>query len=84
MRFEFTEEQKKNGINMIEIEEDELILEGEYVEGEGKNYVITGIATIEGERYREFQVEFELVEEPSSESLGDIMETEWEWYDYLC
>ncbi len=84
MRFEFTEEQKKNGINMIEIEEDELILEGEYVEGEGKNYVITGIATIEGERYHEFQVEFELVEEPSSESLGDIMETEWEWYDYLC
>lgn len=84
MRFEFTDEQKKNGINMIEIEEDELILEGEYVEGEGKNYVITGIATIEGERYHEFQVEFELVEEPSSESLGDIMETEWEWYDYLC
>ncbi|OUQ59977.1 hypothetical protein B5E58_02490 [Tyzzerella sp. An114] len=84
MRFEFTEEQKKNGINMIEIEEDELILEGEYVEGEGKNYVITGIATIEGERYHEFQVEFELVEEPSSESLEDIMETEWEWYDYLC
>lgn len=84
MRFEFTDEQKKNGINMIEIEEDELILEGEYVEGEGKNYVITGIATIEGERYHEFQVEFELVEEPSSESLEDIMETEWEWYDYLC
>ncbi len=84
MRIEFTDEQKKKGINVFEIEEDELILEGEYIEGEGKNYIITGIATIEGERYHEFQIEFELVEEPSSLSAEDIMETEWEWYDYLC
>ena len=49
-----------------------------------ENYIITGIATIEGERYHEFEIEFELVEEPAEETLESIMETEWEWYDFLC
>ncbi|MBO8434859.1 MAG: hypothetical protein IAC55_06025 [Tyzzerella sp.] len=84
MMIKFTEEQKAKGINVFEIEEDELLFEGEYIEGEGKSYVITGIATIEGERYHEFQIEFELLEEPKSESAEDIMGAEWDWYDYIC
>ena len=84
MMIKFTEEQKAKGINVFEIGEDELLFEGEYIEGEGKSYVITGIATIEGERYHEFQIEFELLEEPKSESAEDIMGAEWDWYDYIC
>ena len=84
MMIKFTEEQKAKGINVFEIEEDELLFEGEYIEGEGKSYVITGIATIEGERYHEFQIEFELLEEPKSESAEDTMGAEWDWYDYIC
>lgn len=84
MKLFFTEEQKKNELNRIYIEDDELLLEGEFVEGEGKKYVITGIATIEGERYHEFEIEFELVNVPEDSSLDSIMNIDWEWYDYLC
>ena len=48
MRLTFSEEQIKQEKNKIYLEEDELLLEGEYLEGEGKRYVISGIATIEG------------------------------------
>lgn len=83
MKYIFSEEQKKLEINKIEIEEDEIILEAESLEGEGKHYIITGIAEIEGERYHDFQIEFELVQEPKENSIESIMETQWEWYDYL-
>ena len=43
-----------------------------------------GVATIEGERYHEFEIEFELTEEPAEETLEAIMQTDWEWYDFLC
>lgn len=84
MKLTFTEEQKKNEIHKLYLEEDDLLMEGEFVTGEGKNYVISGVATIEGERYHEFEIEFELVAEPAAETLEAIMETEWEWYDFLC
>ena len=84
MKLVFTEEQIENELNMIYLEEDDLLMEVEFVTGEGKNYVITGVATIEGERYHEFEIEFELVDEPGDETLEAIMETEWEWYDFLC
>ena len=84
MKLTFTEEQIKNELNKFYLEEDDLMMEGEYVTGEGKNYVISGIATIEGERYHEFEIEFELVEEPGEETLEAIMAIEWDWYDFLC
>lgn len=83
MKYIFDEEQKKLDKNKVEIEEDEIFLEAEYIEGEGKHYIITGIATIEGERYHDFQIEFELVKQPEQNSIESIIETEWEWYDYL-
>ena len=39
---------------------------------------------MEGERYDEFEIEFELTEEPAEETLEAIMQTDWEWYDFLC
>ncbi len=81
MKLYFTEEQKEQELNRIYLEEDELLLEGEYIEGEGRKYLISGIATIEGERYHEFEVVFELSED-ASEDIMSIMNTEWEWYDF--
>ena len=84
MKLVFTEDQIKNELNKFYLEEDDLLMEGDFVEGEGKNYVITGVATIEGERYHNFEIEFELVQEPEEETLEAIMAEDWEWYDFLC
>ena len=84
MKFIFTEEQIKSELNKFYLEEDDLMMEGEYITGEGKNYIISGVATIEGERYHEFEIEFELLEEPAEETIEAIMAVEWDWYDFLC
>lgn len=84
MKLTFTEEHIKNELNKFYLEEDDLMMEGEYITGEGKNYVISGVATIEGERYHEFEIEFELLEEPAEETIEAIMAVEWDWYDFLC
>lgn len=84
MKLIFSPEDKQKEINKIYIEQDDIELAGEYIEGEGKNYIICGVATIEGERYHEFEVEFELAEEPEEMTCEAIMEIEWEWYDFLC
>ncbi|WMI80172.1 hypothetical protein [Anaerotignum sp. MB30-C6] len=81
MKLYFTDEQKAHERNKIFLEEDDLLLEGEYVEGEGRKYMISGVATIEGERYHEFEVLFELSEDVS-EDLESIMNTDWEWYEF--
>lgn len=84
MKLTFTEEQIKSELNKFYLEEDDLMMEGEYITGEGKNYVISGVATIEGERYHDFEIEFELLEEPAEETIEAIMAAEWDWYDFLC
>jgi hypothetical protein len=84
MKLTFTEEHIKNALNKFYLEEDDLMMEGEYITGEGKNYIISGVATIEGERYHEFEIEFELLEEPVEETIEAIMAVEWDWYDFLC
>ena len=84
MKEYFTQQQIDQELHKIYIEEDDLLLEGEFIEGEGKHYVITGIATIEQERYHDFEIEFNLVELPKEETISVIMDMDWEWYDYLC
>ena len=71
----FTQEQIQKEVNKIYIEEDDLVLEGEFIQGEGTHYIITGIAIIEKERYHDFKIEFNLVELPKEEkiSLGGIL-----------
>ncbi|MBR5468379.1 MAG: hypothetical protein IKU80_04000 [Firmicutes bacterium] len=84
MKILFTEDDIKNEVNKIYIEDDDVLLEGEFITGEGLEYVITGSAIIEGEKYHDFQVQFVLLEEPAEETAKAIMEMEWDWYDYLC
>lgn len=84
MRLVFSEEQKKEEKNKIYLEEDDVLLEGEFLEGEGTRFILSGIATIEGERYHDFQIEFELAQPPREETAEAILAEEWEWYDFLC
>ena len=84
MKLTFTEEHIKSELNKFYLEEDDLMMEGEYITGEGKNYIISGVATIEGERYHEFEIEFELLQEPAEQTIEAIMAEEWDWYDFLC
>ena len=84
MKLVFTEEQIAKELNKFYLEEDELLMEGEFITGEGKNYIISGVATIEGERYHEFEIEFALLNEPAEQSVDAIMSEEWDWYDFLC
>ena len=82
MKEYFTQEQIQKEVNKIYIEEDDLVLEGEFIQGEGTHYIITGIAIIEKERYHDFKIEFNLV--PKEEKISFIMDIDWEWYNYLC
>lgn len=84
MKLVFTEEQIAKELNKFYLEEDELLMEGEFITGEGKNYIISGVATIEGERYHEFEIEFALLNEPAEQTVEAIMAEEWDWYDFLC
>ena len=81
MKQYFTEGQKKDGINKLEIED--VIFSGEFIEGEGKDYKITGSAVVDGETYNEFVIEFELVSLPKGETVEEIMYIEWESYDFI-
>ncbi|MEA5084027.1 MAG: hypothetical protein VB018_07695 [Lachnospiraceae bacterium] len=84
MKEYFTQDQKEREINKVMIEDDNVLIMGEYIEGEGKSYVITGSAVIDGETYHDFQVEFELLNEPEEKTAEAVMSQEWDWYDYLC
>jgi len=84
MKVVFTENEIKEGLHKIYLEEQDVSLEGQWIEGEGKSYIIGGIAIIEGERYHEFQIEFELVEEPKEMTATGILSIDWDWYDFIC
>ena len=84
MKINFTEAELMNESNKFEIEEDDVMVMAEYIEGEGKNFIITGSAVIEGETYHDFQVEVELSEEIDNPTGENIISAQWEWYDYIC
>lgn len=84
MKATFTEEQIAAGLHKVYLEEDDLLMEAETLSGEGKDYVLTGVATIEGERYHDFEIAFGLLAPPEEEMVECIMEAEWDWYDFLC
>lgn len=81
MQVYFTEKQKNDGINQLEIED--VIFSGEFIEGEGRTYKLTGSAVIDNEKYDEFVIEFELTEQPENETVEKIMSLEWDSYDFI-
>ena len=87
MKIYFTEEDKKEEFNKIELEGEDVILIGEYiepVENEENTYTIVGDAVIEGELYHEFVTVFSLLDEPEEMSARAIARVEWDWFDYVC
>ena len=87
MKIYFTEEDKKEEFNKIELEGEDVILLGEYiepVENEENTYTIVGDAVIEGELYHEFVTVFSLLDEPEEMSARAIAQAEWDWFDYVC
>jgi hypothetical protein len=84
MRYEFTENDIKNEINKLYLEEDDVSLEGKFIEGDGKHFTLTGSAVIDGEKYNDFETDFELAEGRNYNTAKDIMNADWLWYDYKC
>lgn len=87
MRFEFTKEDIENEYNKVELEGEDVVLIGDYietVENEENTYLIIGDAIIEGELYHEFVTIFGLAEEPKDLTAKAILAAEWDWFDYVC
>lgn len=83
MKEYFTKEQIDQEYHRIWLEEDDVLFFGEYLEGEGKNYCLTGKAVIEEETYHDFQIAFQLLQLPLSETIEGVMQCDWEWYDFV-
>jgi len=83
MKLYFTEEQKNADKHRIFLEEEDLTLEGEYIEGNREEYRISGAAIIGEERYPEFTIAFGLEKEVKEETIEDILAEEWDWYDFI-
>ena len=87
MRFDFTNEDIEKEHNKIELEGEDVILIGQYietVENEENTYTITGDAIIEGELYHDFVTIFGTLEAPAEMTARDIAACEWDWFDYVC
>ncbi len=81
MRIQFTEEQKQRDLNKIEVED--VLFTADFIEGEGRNWVMTGTAIVEGEVYDGFCIEFETIEVPCDNDIETIMSLEWDTYDFV-
>ncbi len=84
MKYVFTEEDKSREINVIFIEEDNVLLRGEFITKEDDGYIINGIAVIDDEVYHDFEVFFALTEDISFDDIEGIMAADWDWYDFVC
>ena len=87
MKYVFTEQDKQDEVNKIELEGEDVMLIGEYiedVENEENTYTITGDAVIEGELYHEFVTIFGTVEPIEEPTARAIAMAEWDWFDYVC
>ena len=87
MRYEFTKEDIEKEYNKIELEGEDVLLIGEYietVENEENTYTMTGDAVVEGELYYDLVTVFGLAEAPEELTARDIAKAEWDWFDYVC
>ncbi|MDD5945165.1 MAG: hypothetical protein PUD43_05565 [Clostridia bacterium] len=87
MRMDFTDDDIRNEYNKIELEGEDVILIGSYIEtvdDEENTFTITGDAVIEGELYHEFVTIFGLLEAPEEMTASAIARADWDWFDYVC
>lgn len=83
MRYITTEDEIKNGLNKIFLEEDEIELQINYIDKVDDVYVLNTRAIVEGEAYNNFEVEVQLLDNAEISCVADIIEKEWDWYDLI-
>ncbi|MBE6011520.1 MAG: hypothetical protein E7234_03075 [Lachnospiraceae bacterium] len=81
MILEFTEDDIKTGKNTVFLED--MVFKAITVEGSGSKFNLKGIAVIDGEVYNDFQMEVILTEEITPKFPADVLEAEWEEYEFL-
>ena len=81
MRYIFTSDEMGNKLNRIELED--LQFECEFIEGEGLFYNAFGQALVDGEIYTDFQVEIVLETDIEPKSAMDILNADWQDYEYI-
>ena len=84
LKYIFTEEDKKKEINVIFIEDDNVLVRGEFITKEEDGYILNGSAVIDEETYHDFEVFFALTEEIEFNDIEAIKNAEWDWNDYVC
>lgn len=87
MKYDFTEQDIIDEVNKIELEGEDVMLIGKYiedVENEDNTYTITGDAVIEGELYHEFVTIFATEEKIENPTAKTIAQAGWDWFDYVC
>ncbi len=78
----FKEEDIKNKLNFLEIEEERMEFYGyELYKGEDTFFLI-GDAIFDGETYKNFKIEIKLLENKNIKEAKEILEVDWEWYDF--
>ncbi|HIW48786.1 MAG TPA: hypothetical protein H9687_05885 [Firmicutes bacterium] len=83
MKLYFTPQEQEQELHKVYLEEDEVTVYGQWIEGEGSHYVLTGTAEVDGEIYHDFQVEIALVSSLAEPTAAAVMQAPWQWYDYL-
>ena len=81
MKYIFTSDEMDNKLNIIEMED--LQFECDFIEGEGLFYNAFGQAIVDGEMYTNFQVEIVLEKEIEIKTAADIINAEWQEYEYI-
>jgi len=84
LKYVFTQEDKDKEINVIFIEEDNVLVKGEFITKEEDGYILNGTAVIDEEVYHDFEVFFALEQDLSLDDIEAVMNADWDWYDYVC
>ncbi len=79
---EFTKEEIENKLNFLEIEDERMQFYAfQVLKGEDTYYLI-GDAIFDGETYKDFKIEIKLLENLNIKNAKEILDVDWEWYDF--
>ncbi len=79
---EFTKDDVENKLNYLEIEEEGLQFYGKTIESNEETYYLIGDAIFDGETYKNFKIEVKLIEDIKIKNAKELLELDWEWYDF--
>ena len=80
MKLYFTQQQKENDLNKLEIED--VLFSADYIEGVRNDFRIVGSAVIEGETYPDFEISFTTIHPVTCENPAEILGYEWDSYAF--